>query len=385
MDQVYAAEVLLERPWHFDMADFAAKLAERFEELGEVRACEIARPGAAPVSGIEIEGAEVPILLQEARAEIAPPDPGLTPVRAWDPEPAAATHKAHLSVNCRVPGQGLVWAKACATVTTLVAGALAKLGPSMAVHYPASGAILAPEEAYLAARTALRGVSPIEAWVSFYAFAPDPPLGRDPEPHGALTRGLLPFIGREIALAPRPVAPRQAVDGAHGAAWAALDGEEPIAEGMTLPEPLGLHGVAVRAAEEWGRPGVPVFVLVADDSPVDPRTLALRRPVEARLGEALAAARIPGKAELRAAAGAVPGALKRQGAKLASAAAPVLGQGARRAGRELGRSPEHAATAFRAARKLGGLAARQAQTGLAAGKRYLAERREKAARESGEG
>jgi hypothetical protein len=270
----YSAEVLLKSAWTPPIGTIADAMSARFGEVLPIRAGRCC--ACASSLALEVDGADVVI---ETIAEPRPhlPDPyGLEPLRQAGTAAASDEHAARLSLDCSGPGTGAVWAKAYATVVTLVAGALACLGPGSAVFYPASGATLRPLDALRAGRMALQGVSPIEAWVSFYPFAPTNPTGQGT--HGALTRGLAPLIGREIEIAPTPAGPLPAVERARGAAWRALDGGVALADGLTLEQPESGRLLHVRAVAEWARRGVPAFVLVAPESPVDPETLALRPP-----------------------------------------------------------------------------------------------------------
>ncbi len=382
--QGYTAEVLLERPWRFDMGELAEALGTRFDALGSVAA--VPAEGPDLPDALDIDGARLPIEIHDQKAEIADPAPGLLPVRSWDPDPAIGRHRAHIRVSCGGAGGGLVWMKAYATVVTLVAGALAKLGPGLAVRFPASDVYLAPDDAYLAGRTALRGVSPIEAWVSLYviaAVAPQPEAPEEgmpalpaPEAHGALTLGLRPFLGREIALAPVQVAPHQAAERARGAAWNALDGETPLADGQEIVDPHSGYRTRVRAAREWVRPGLPVFVLVGADSTVDAETLALRQAVPNPLADAVKD--LPSTETLKAVAAELPKHLTREGKAAMATALPVIGKGARAVGEELKRTPEHARAAWVLARKVSGTAAEQTKAAVAKGRAILEARRARA-------
>ncbi len=268
----FTAVILLERSWSFDFAELAEILAERFDVLGEIRA-EVPEGSGPPI--LTIDGAPLPIEIEHSRWEGELEPDGLGTWRSWDLGPALADHRAHILVSCATPGSGFTWAKAVATVVTLIAGALARLGPALAVVYPSAGTVLPVDDAYRAGRMATAGVSPIEAWVGFMPVRPE----NGPEGcHGALSRGLRIFIGREVEVAPAPMEPRRAIDRAHGAAWQALDGDDPLAEGATIGGPLASVGLRIRAAPDWLRPGVPAFVLLSPDAVVDPETLTLLPP-----------------------------------------------------------------------------------------------------------
>lgn len=260
----FIAVVLLERPWTAEPEAVAEWMQEPFGAVVPIAAA--ADPGTGEPR-LVVDGAPVPLLSLSQPRPADPPPKGFRPARGWDPEPALTLHRAHVTVSCEGPGTGPDWMRAYATVVTLVAGAIARMGPAMAVVFPHSGAVLGPREAFAAARTAVRGVSPVEAWITI---APVRPLNPGLENHaGAVTTGLLPLAGYEIELAPRPATPRAAVDRVAGAVWRVLDGNgDPAATDDPVPP-------AARRVPGWLRPGVPATVLVDAASPVDPETLTL--------------------------------------------------------------------------------------------------------------
>lgn len=286
MSDRYTATVLLEKRWEFDPAELAEVLAERFPDLGTLEGR--ADPDAPRATVLSVDGAEVRILLRDGPAPDAP-DPdgrdrdGFSPQRLRPPGALLENHIARLELSCGGYGGGLAWAKAYASVVTLVAGALARLGPATGVLLPSPGTVLSPDEAYRAGRTALSGVSPIEAWVALYPYTPE---NRTKEIlSGGFTRGLAAFIGREIELAPAPIDPRTALSRLHGAVWQALDGEaaeERFQDGGWFGEALSPARAQVRCVSSWLRPGVPAIVLIGSGSLVEPDTLSLRPPAHGK-------------------------------------------------------------------------------------------------------
>ncbi|MGF1500305.1 MAG: hypothetical protein ACFBSD_00675 [Paracoccaceae bacterium] len=278
MTTEYAAIVLLERPWQADPAELSRVLTERFPALGVIRpAGDADRTDDALHPMIEIDGA--PVLIEQTATRLDF-DETLRPFRLyrdWDHEAALFTHRVQLRVSAGGDGHGLLWAKAYATAVTLVAGALAKLLPARAVFYPASDIFLSPDAALMAGRTALKGVSPIEAWAGIIPFTPENAPDRY---RGAMTVGLRGFLGRELELAPVPVPPRHVLDRIRGAVWQALDGETPLADRGTIRGPaidgVESEGLLLRGASEWLRPGVPAWVLIAPDAAIDANTLHLK-------------------------------------------------------------------------------------------------------------
>lgn len=273
----YTATVLLNKRWEFDPDELARLLSERFPEIGQLSGrMDTTDPTRVKLS---VDGADVEIRHRDTQATDAPsPDGadlmGLKPSRDADPSGPLTSHIACLELRCGGYGDGLDWMKAYATIVTLVAGALARLGPTAGVLFPASGIVVGPDEAYRAGRTALRGVSPIETWIAFYPFQPE---NRTEGPaNGAFTRGLAPFIGREIEMAPSDIDARTALTRLQGAVWQALDAEHEFLDGSVLGDPLSPGRARVRLADAWLRPQVPAIVLVGVDSFVEPETLTLR-------------------------------------------------------------------------------------------------------------
>lgn len=262
----FEVQILLEDAIRPDLRDLAADLAERFPMLGI--------PVAATATRLVIDGAPVEIHLEPGRCPYDPARQTLRPLRNWDPAEALIAHRAHISVRCAGNEGGLHWMRAYATVATIAAGALLWHTQGLALYFPSSGAFLPMVGARAAVNTAIRGVSPLEAWVSFYAIAPANLEGDGYR--GAATGGLLPFLGQEIELAPLPMDAQAAIDRLRGVVWMALDGDEPLTPGTELTGPLGERGMAVRQAAEWLRPGVPALVLVGLDSAIDADTLDLK-------------------------------------------------------------------------------------------------------------
>lgn len=279
MSDSYAATVLLRSDWSFDPAEFAEVLGERFPDIGQLSGRP--DPDDAEAAILTVDGAELRIAPQPGAPAGLPgrdgrdPD-GHLPQRATDPAPILSDTAHRFELTCGGYGADTDWTKAYATVVTLVAGALARLGPSPGVFLPASGAVLTPDEAYRAGRLAMGGVSPIEAWVLLYPYAPANRTGAPLS--GAFTRGLAPFLGHELELAPSAVDSRTALTRLHGAVWQALDGGFAFADGALLGEPLSPGRMQVRRSDGWLRPGTAAYVLIGAESPVDGETLELRPP-----------------------------------------------------------------------------------------------------------
>ena len=266
MSHGFEVQILLAEPRRPDLPQLADDIAEQFPMLGA--------PAISGAGRLIVDGAPVEIRCEPARCRHDPTRQTLRPVRAWDPTDALIAHRAHISVRCSGAESGLSWMRAYATVATISAGLLLGQTEGLALYFPASEAFLPMVAARAAVNTAIRSVSPLDAWVSFYAIAPANLEGDGYR--GAATGGLLPFLGHEIELAPLPIDAQAAIDRLRGVVWMALDGDEPLTSGTELSGPMGARGMAVRQAPEWLRPGIPALVLVGAGSIVDAATLDLK-------------------------------------------------------------------------------------------------------------
>jgi hypothetical protein len=266
----FTATMLLERPWAPEAGEVAATVARRFPTIGRVEPA----PGADGRAAIRIDGAEVRL------GAVAAPLPAerlaapMQPMRAWDPEPAIRGHAAHLDISAGGALPGIEGAEAYAAAVHFVTAALVPLAPVTAIFWREGWAMTKPAAFAGAADDILAGRMPVGAWVSC-AFVV--PRGYEPgEATGAATQGMQPFLGRELELAPRPGDARSAWSCVGRVARMALGGGIRLADGVRLGEAGGAWQLTVRERDHWLRPRQPVFVLVADDSIIDPATLRPR-------------------------------------------------------------------------------------------------------------
>ncbi|MGF1500307.1 MAG: hypothetical protein ACFBSD_00685 [Paracoccaceae bacterium] len=281
MLQHISAHCLLERPHVLDIERLAERLTIVMPEIGRVEYLRGPKPGAGLLT---IDGGLIVVMnepgpLSDALT-MADPDRILT----WDPGPAIGRHCARIVVACggdTIPG--LDGARTYAATVTLVSAALTAIAPVCALYWPAGGVFSPPDALSSAARGLLAGRLPLDLWVGLTSIeahldAEEHPGPFGPPPaEGAATTGLLPFLGREIELAPAFVDQQTALDQIRAVACAALSGDLKLEDGVAIPDgPAG--GTLVRLRRAWHREGVPAAVLVPPDSVVNARSLRLISP-----------------------------------------------------------------------------------------------------------
>jgi len=275
----FSTLILLGAPTGVDTEKLAGVIDSRFPTLGETHA-----PGhlaGADMSALQVGDRLLVIERVDTPIEHDPLAAPVQPERPWDPAGALGTHAAHLRIAEADVPESLGDARAGAGLVTAVAGILARMTGALALYFPQAGSFVGPEGALQLTSMVTAGVSPLEAWSSFYVIG----SGADSETgsHGALTLGLAPVLGREIELAPLAISRKRAVERAYRAAWQALDADPPLADQATLTDFEGHEIATVRLVPEWLRTGVPALVLVAPDSVVDQRRLRLKRGVSPKV------------------------------------------------------------------------------------------------------
>jgi len=287
--------VMLDRPVEPDLAALCRALKARFPGLGPVSVVSEPALDGSRSGLLAVDGATVPIRHLPYPLSVSPDQQELRPVRYWDPRLALASHDAHLAISCGGERAGLDWMRAYATVSTAIAAALAERPGARGVYFATPEVFASPAQALRAAEEALTGVSPIEAWVSFYRISPSNIQTRGL--HGAATLGLAAFLGREIELAPAQIEPRQALERIQTYARAALAGAISLGDWAHIGDALSGTSVIVRESPAWLRPNIPAFVLVGPESAIDPSTLTLKSKTSAQHLERLTSGRTGDPAE----------------------------------------------------------------------------------------
>lgn len=275
MARHFTATVLLDRPWEPDPAALADAIRARFPQIGRI---EPGRAGAAGEATLDIEGAPVtltavPEPLQRER--LVPP---MKLIRNWQPGAAVRGHAAHIQIACGGTLPGLDGAEAYAAAVHFVAATVCATAPARAVFWAGAWTLNEPRAFADGARMILDGRMPLGAWIGFAAIVP---RGYAPsDATGMVSYGMRPFIGRELELAPRPGDPQGAWRCITRVARAILDRGLPLRDGQRIADAGGSFALTVREQSAWLRHDLPAYVLVGEDSIVDPTTLTHRaRPV----------------------------------------------------------------------------------------------------------
>lgn len=271
MPRYFTATVLLEEPWPLDIDRIARALVDRYPNIGKVDALPGQATGETGLLTIDhaqvvLQSISSPMTEEEAR-------PQLRVLRTWDPDPAFAMHQAQITVTCggRLPGVdgGKAFAAATHFVTTAVAGMVTPL----AIHWGPAKQLVEPSDFAVSAETLLTGTMPLGAWIGY---APIVPEGAETKATGMVTYGLRPFIQHELELAPRTGDPRAAYRCVGAVVRRLMHEGLELRDGMRMEDPKAGLALTVRERRYWLRREESVFVLVAEDSIVDPWSLRPR-------------------------------------------------------------------------------------------------------------
>lgn len=274
MPRHFSATILMQRPWALDIDALADTVRQRFPQIGTVEAM----PGQVPnreAGLLTIDGGKVVVMCLHAPVPNDQLFPPLRTLRVWDPEPAISAHNAHVIVSCGGDLPGVDGAKAYAAAAHFVAAAVAEMGPAVAVFWPGGWSLQSPEAFTESASTILDGRAPIGAWMSFATIVPRGFAAE--QATGIVSYGLRPFLGRELELAPAPVDGKTAYRRLAAITRAVMDKGATLADGQTVVDPDHTFSMIVRARNFWLRRDLSAFVLVGEDSVIDPETL---RPAE---------------------------------------------------------------------------------------------------------
>lgn len=268
----FTAHLLLQRPWALDIEALARHLRQTYPEIGAIDAV----PGANGAAGLlTIDNGMVVVMTMAGRLPEAQLWPPFQTLANWAPHKAVADHAAHLVVACggdNIPGRE----GACAfgAATTFTAAGLAEIAPVTAMQWVPGWTMLAPAEITGAAEALLAGRLPIEAWISTI---PIVPRGYRPDQAlGLVTHGLVPFMGREVELAPARVTKKGAYRRVRRVLVEMLEGRAVPEDREEIDPPPGGDPLIVRRSRSWWRPDMPAFVCLSRDSVVDPDSLEIR-------------------------------------------------------------------------------------------------------------
>lgn len=268
----FAATVMLDSLRQLDTDDLTDLLEAYMESRNSVAVSQTQVQTGDFAFRIGIDGAHVSAVFVDNRYHPPRWPDGFEQCQTMDVEPVLTLHRAHVRVSRASRQAGLSALKANAALVSIVAAGIGMQLSARGVLFEDSGTLHDAVSARRAGLTAIRGVSPIEAWVGVCPISID---GRGGPPlQGAVTRGLRGLIGREIEIAPAPGTQAEAVRRLEGMAWRVLDGELTLREGDEVsPSADGEARLNVHDTDAWLRPGVPAHVLVAPDAAVEIGTL----------------------------------------------------------------------------------------------------------------
>ena len=274
MPRQFNATILMKRPWPLDIDALVDHVRDRFPQIGAVAVL----PGqqANREAGLmTIDDAKIVVMSVHAPVPHDRLFPALKTLRVWDPEPVVRKHFAQVTISCGGELPGVDGAKAYAAAVHLVASAVVEMGPALAVFWPESWSLTQPEDFTDASATILDGRVPLGVWASFATVVP---RGFEAEQAtGIVSYGLSPFLGRELEVAPAPIDGKTAYRRIAAIARAVLDKGATLSDGQQLIDPERTFSMTVRERDFWLRRDHPAFVLIGEDSVVDPETL---RPLE---------------------------------------------------------------------------------------------------------
>ncbi|WP_420392607.1 hypothetical protein [Acuticoccus sp.] len=199
-----------------------------------------------------------------------------TPFRGpWDAGSALHRHITRMVLRAVPFDNDLAGRLAAAEVGLVVSTIICSLPTSraLAVHVEGSGVVVPARASHGILRTLVVGEVPIDPLVAFSTRA-----ATDPRAAGAaaaLTRGLLPFVGYEVVVAPRPgIGARAARDVAYAASLRILREGMELADGTAVRMTARGDPFVVQRLPMGTIGGAPVALLVGPSGLADRATLA---------------------------------------------------------------------------------------------------------------
>jgi len=241
------------------------RLAEMFRDLypGDGFVC---RPAVADAAGLPEDGLLMSVDDHLVAVMIVPaplpPDAyerELAIDRVWpEARQVMAAHRAHAIVALIKNATDPLSALNGAAAVTLIAGALSRLVPTVALVFT-EGKALAPGETLVPLCQGLARLDvPVELWTSLeFVRAPNTADGR-PQSSLILSNGLLPFVGRELEFLPTPAPLVEAVKRVLGLMQYLIREGPVINDGDTVGVSRA-ERIHVAFADRGHRPGVPVM------------------------------------------------------------------------------------------------------------------------------
>ncbi len=164
---------------------------------------------------------------------------------------------AHVIVASMASTPDHAGAVSIARAVTLAAAAVAMVTEADAIVFTWSQAILQAGTVITAAGSISRGELPVMFWTSFQFFR-GPLTASGTESFGAVTTGMLPFLGREIEFSPAAIATPQLAERVLNLCHFLLAQGPVIRDGETIGN---THEEKIRAStrDQGQRPGIPVL------------------------------------------------------------------------------------------------------------------------------
>lgn len=238
------------------------KLESMIRPFGEPEAASIQHLGGA-AGAFNVNVGDVPVAIIPVNNPIPPGtlDSAISTSRLW-PEAVRALsgHAAHVIVAALKEPRSHADAINLAGAVMSVTSCLCDVVPAIGVYWMTGETVTPAQRFQSYAEQLLRGAAPIEVWVQFIWLDGPPKDGA--RTIGAITTGLMPFIGREIEFLPAPLHPRVIADRMTGTILYLLKHGLVVSDGDSLgtTEDERIH---VRYRSAGRRHGVPVLQLEA--------------------------------------------------------------------------------------------------------------------------
>jgi len=201
-----------------------------------------------------------PVPLETFADAVIPGETGVEALAA-----GLSTHRGGVVLGTLRASTDAEAALAAAEALTMVAAALCELLPAVALYWAEADLVTTPEHVRDRARAISDEFYPVDIWTSLRP-APEASPGR---PAALVSKGFIPFAGREIEFAPCALAPGEMAQ----AMWALMlhlidSGGAPIADGQSF-EVAETGIVAVRLAKAGNDGSLPVYRMILEPPPSD--------------------------------------------------------------------------------------------------------------------
>lgn len=263
--------------WQPDVGALGRALSARYPELGTIEGVPASGEGWPPAR-LVVDGASVSLSVVNAPY---PVEGLLSPVRLVDhvdPRGLVRDQVAYVMIGADAP-EGAELVEAFCGLVTLVAEQVARDAPTLAVFWASSWRLMPLSGIETAATRVMAGDPPRELWLSWAELTGERAGGEGNR--CLMSFGLRAFTGREVEMAPAPVALAPALEVARRLADRMIDGPVPEDHDALDDTALGRPAV-LRLAQRFLRPAQPALVIVPEGSPIEAETLRPRRVEQPR-------------------------------------------------------------------------------------------------------